>query len=352
MNLNKISVLLLVSIAISSCAPKSPSPKIIRPVKLYTVESLESFEKSFSGVVSPDEYSNLAFKMGGYITSMNVVDGQRVRKGEIVAQIDPQDFQLQYDAQSAAYTKAKSQSIRAKKLLEKDAISQHEAESFEAAYVGAESAYRASQITLDETRLIAPFDGFIQKKYVESHQRVQSGEPIVCLINPNALQVQFTIPETNIEYISKDSKLYVEFDAYRGERFEAAVKEYVEASPDGAGVPVYLKITDPKFDLSKYNISVGFSCRVGLTIESSSQYTSALTVPLSAIILDNETGKKSIFCYNPKEQIVEKRFVSDNGVIVGRDKIIVEGDLKAGESVVAAGASYLTDGQKVKVLSK
>lgn len=352
MNLNKFTAAILLLSSVVSCAPKGAAPKIIRPVKLHKVESLTSFEKSFSGVVSPDEYSNLAFKMGGYITSMNVVEGQRVRRGEVVAQIDPQDFQLQYDAQSAAYTKAKSQAMRAKKLLEKDAISQHDAESFEAAYVGAESAYRASQISLNETKLIAPFDGFIQQKFVESHQRVQSGAPVVCLINPNSLQVQFTIPETNIEYVTKESKLYVEFDAYRGERFEAEVKEYVEASPDGAGIPVYLKITDPKFDLSKYNVSVGFSCRVGLTIESSSQYKSAITVPISAIVLDNKTGEKSVFCYNPKAKFVERRSVTDNGIIVGRDEIIVEGDIKAGESVVAAGASYLTDGQEVKVLTK
>ncbi len=352
MKLTKFAAIVLASISLCSCGQQSVAPKVVRPVKLHKVESLTSFEKSFSGVVSPDEYSNLAFKMGGYITSLNVVEGQRVKRGEVVAEIDPQDFQLQYDAQSAAYIKAKSQAARAKKLLEKDAISQHDAESFEAAYIGAESAYKAAQISLDETKLIAPFDGFIQQKFVESHQRVQSGAAVVCLINPNSLQVQFTIPETNIEYISKESKVCVEFDAYRGERFEAEVKEYVEASPDGAGIPVYLRITDPKFDLSKYNVSVGFSCRVGLTIESSSQYKSAITVPISAIVLDNESGKKSVFCYDSKSGVVERRFVTDNGVIVGRDEIIVQGDLEAGESIVAAGASYLTNGQSVKVLSK
>ncbi len=352
MNRNKFTAILLATLALSSCGQQSTAPKVVRPVKLHEVVSLASFEKSFSGVVSPDEYSNLAFKMGGYITTMNVVDGQRIKKGDVVAEIDPQDFKLQYDAQSAAYTKAKSQALRAERLLEKDAISQHEAESFEAAFVGAESAYKASQISLNETKLIAPFDGFIQHKFVESHQRVQSGEPIVCLINPDALQIQFTSPETNIEYISKQSKVYVEFDAYRGERFEAEVKEYVEASPDGAGVPVYLRVTDPKFDLDRYNISVGFSCRVGLTIESSSQYKSAITVPISAINIDNATGKKSVFSYNAKEGTVERRYITDNGIIVGRDDIIVEGDLKAGESVVAAGAAYLTEGQQVKVLSK
>ena len=58
---------------------------------------------------------------------------------------------------------------------------------------------------------------------------------IVCLINPNKLQIQYTMPETNITYFSTPYQIYVEFDNYKGIRFKAKVKEYVEASPDGSG---------------------------------------------------------------------------------------------------------------------
>ena len=88
----------------------------------------------------------------------------------------------------------------------------------------------------------------LSKKYVENYQRVQPGQGVVCLINPAKLQVEFTIPETNISYVTSPSTIYVEFDAYKGKLFQAKVKEYVEASPDGAGVPVFLYIDDP-FDL-------------------------------------------------------------------------------------------------------
>ncbi|MFI3321826.1 MAG: efflux RND transporter periplasmic adaptor subunit [Rikenellaceae bacterium] len=225
--MNKLIALLLGAVLISSCTTSSSEKKIVRPVKLYKIESMESFEKSFSGLVAPDEFSNLAFKMGGYITKMNVIEGQKVRRGEVIAEIDPQDFQLELDAQNAIYIKSKSQAERAERLLEKDAISKQEAESYEAAYISAKSAYETMKNILADTKIIAPFGGFIQHKYVEGYQRVQSGQSVVRLINPNSLQVLFTIPETNIEYISKGSKLYVEFDLYKGERFEAEIKEYV-----------------------------------------------------------------------------------------------------------------------------
>ena len=118
----------------------------------------------------------------------------------------------------------------------------------------AKAAFEYAQNQLEQTKLRAPFDGFIQKKYVENYQKVQAGQGIVCLINPNKLQIQYTMPETNITYFSTPYQIYVEFDNYKGIRFKAKVKEYVEASPDGSGVPVFLYIDDPEFNLNKYKV--------------------------------------------------------------------------------------------------
>ena len=91
---------------------------------------------------------------------------------------------------------------RAEKLLMKNAISMQEFETTQASYTNAKSAFENAQNTLNDTKLRAPFDGFIQKKYVENYQRVQPGQGVVCLINPAKLQVEFTIPETNIAYVT------------------------------------------------------------------------------------------------------------------------------------------------------
>ena len=129
------------------------------------------------------------------------------------------------------------------------------------------------------------------------------------------------------------------------------MKEYVEASQDGAGVPVFLYIDDPEFDLKKYKVSVGFSCRVVVNIENET-VKGGITVPLSAVVFDNNLNNKVVFIYNPSTQKVEKRKIYDEGTIVGRNDLIVTGEVKAGEQVVAAGASYLVDGQQVKILTE
>lgn len=337
--------------ALMSCSQPPVKEQGPRPVKLAEVTSLNVVEKSFSGVVSPDQFSDLAFKMSGPLISLNVEEGQKVRTGQVVAEIDPQDFKWDYEAKKASFQTAQAQLQRAERLLAKQAISQQEYESTKAAYSNAQAAFENSQNTLEQTKLRAPFDGFIQKKYVENYQKVQMGQGIVCLINPNKLQVQFTMPETNITYFSTPYTIYVEFDNYKGVRFKAKVKEYVEASPDGSGVPVFLYIDDPEFNLEKYKIAVGFSCRVILNIESQSFNEGAVLIPLSAVVADEvNSDNKFVFVYNPQTQKVERRKITEKE-LVGKDGVVVTEGLKVGEQIVTAGVTRLVEGQQVKVLT-
>lgn len=333
-----------------SCSQPPVKEQGPRPVKLAEVTSLNVVEKSFSGVVSPDQFSDLAFKMSGPLISLNVEEGQKVRTGQVVAEIDPQDFKWEYEAKKSSFQTAEAQLQRAAKLLSKQAISKQEYETTEASYSNAKAAFEYAQNQLAQTKLRAPFDGFIQKKYVENYQKVQTGQAIVCLINPSKLQVQFTMPETNIVYFSTPYSVYVEFDNYKGIRFKAKVKEYVEASPDGSGVPVFLYIDDPRFNLDKYKVAVGFSCRVILNIESQSFNEGAVLVPISAVVASESNDDKFVFVYNTTTEKVEQRLIKEVE-LVGKDNVVVTEGLKAGDRVVSAGATRLVDGQQVKVLT-
>ena len=342
---------ILMAFLASSCQDKVEKKEFIRPVKLVEARSLKMIEKSYPAVVAADEFSNLAFKMSGPLVSMPVDEGQQVKEGMVVAELDESDYRLDMEAKRASYQNALSQLDRAKILLTKNAVSIQEYESAQTNYTNAKSAYELAQSTLEDTKLRAPFDGFIQKRFVENYQRVQPGQEVVRLINPKRIQIEFNIPETNIMYFNSPNSLYVEFDTYKGKQFKARVKEYVEASPDGSGVPVYLYIDDPEFNLDTYKISVGFSCKVIVRIENHTD-VSGVGVPLSAIVFNNKLNSKVVFVYNKDEENVRQCEVTDKGVIVGRDEVIVEGDLKPNDRVVFAGANKLIDGQKVKVLTE
>lgn len=346
----KILLVFISVVGMISC--KQPEVKETGPrsVKVAKAVPLNVVEKSFSGVVSPDQFSDLAFKMSGPLIVLNVEEGQRVKKGQVVAEIDPLDYRLQYEAKKSSYLTAKSQMERSEKLIRKQAISRQDYESTQASYANAKAAYENAVNTLEETKLLAPFDGFIQKKYVENYQKVQAGEGIVCLINPDKLLVRFTLPENNMQYLLSEPQIYIEFENYKGKLFRARIKEYVEASQDGSGVPVSLYVEDSAFNLNDYKVATGFSCRIILKITREG-FENYVLVPLTAVFPDPHTEELNVFVYDEITQKLEKRTVKEGGLI-GRDQVVVQEGLRAGETVVSAGTTRLVDGQTVNVLTE
>ena len=347
--MNQIIAPIIILVTCFSCNQPTIQENGIRPVKLTEAISLNTIEKSFSGVVTPNQFSDLAFKMAGPLISLNVEEGQKVHAGQIVAEIDPQDFRWNYEAKKASFQTAEAQLQRAEKLLSKQAISVQEYETLQASYSNAKAAFKYAQSQLEQTKLRAPFDGFIQKKYVENYQKVQEGQRIVCLINPQKIQIQYTMPESNISYFSSSHRFYVEFDNYKDIRFKAKIKEYVEASPDGAGVPVFLYIDDADFNLDRYKIAVGYSCRIILYIDNEFYPKGTVYVPLSAIVSDETDDTCYVFVYHSATQKVKRRPVRI-AELMGKNFVIITDSLHAGELVVTAGATRLVDGQQVKVL--
>lgn len=343
-------LILIVFAALAGCKQPAPEESGPRPVKLAEVTALGMVEKTFSGVVSASQFSDLAFKMSGPLVTFDVAPGQRIRAGQVVAEIDPLDFKWEYEAKKASLQTAEAQLQRAEKLLGRQAISQQEYETTKASYANAQAAFEYARNTLEQTKLRAPFDGFIQRKYVENYQKVQPGQAVVCLINPDKLQVQYIMPETNLQYFSSPYTVQVEFDNHKGHYYKARVKEYVEASPDGSGVPVFLDIIDPDFRPESCKVAVGFSCRVILHIETSAMNQGSVYIPLAAVVADEQGDSRYAFVFKKEIHQVERRQITVSD-LMGRDDAIVTSGLKPGEQVVTAGATRLTDGQTVKVLT-
>lgn len=350
--MRKIYVVLISSflaVQFISCRTEESVKTFERPVKVFKTQSLEYLSNSYVGTVASDEISNLAFKMPGQIIQLPIENGQRVRKGELIAAIDPRDYQLQLESSKANFITSKSQLERSENLVAKDAISRQQYEAVEAAFARDKSAYENAQIMVSETKIYAPFSGIIEKRYVENYQRVQASETVVKLIDPANLEVNFTLPESNITYMSAPSKeFFVEFETYPGVQFKAKVTKFVDVSVGGSGVPVTVVIDDDKFDLSKYIIRPGFSCSVTLRIDNSTQ-DGVTYIPISAIY--NNVGSKgdSVWIYNPTDKRVSLKGIT-TGELFGNDFIVVKSGITPGDDVVSAGVYQLENGQKVKLL--
>ncbi len=330
MKMKPISAILLLALSFFSCGKKEVKQDFIRPVKVTTVKSRHEIKRDFSGVVDAVKYVNLAFRVSGQIINLPVVEGQKVTQGQLIAQIDTREISLNYEAAKAQYETSKAQLERNERLLEKQAVSQQEYEIAKANFQQAKSAFEAQQNNMTDTRLLAPFSGSIAERNVENYQRITQGMPVVKLIDSRDLQIAFTVPDNYLPYVQNPDKSFtVEFDMYRGIRFNAKLKEFVEASPEGSGIPVFLLIDDPRFSKDKYDIKPGFSCNVSMNIVFDNKDSEFPYVPITALAGASEGKGEIVWILNPNDNTVSKRSVK-TGALTEESNIIITNGLSNG----------------------
>lgn len=342
---------LATTMLVTSCGQKKEGEEpLVRPVKTTTVSSQSVIRKDFSGMVEAVEYVRLAFRVSGQVINLPVVEGQRVKKGQLIAAIDPRDISLQYAADKAAYETAAAQVERNKRLLGRQAISVQESEISEANYQKAKSAYELSGNNMRDTRLTAPFDGSIEKRLVENYQRVNSGEGIVQLVNTQKLRIKFTVPDDYLYLLrAQDAAYKVVFDSYPGMVFNARLEEYLDISTDGTGIPVTITVDDEAFNRSVYDVKPGFTCKIKLASDIAPFLEEKLmNVPLSAVF--GESGNRKTYVWVVEDGKVGRREVSVYSP-TGEANVLISAGLQPGESVVIAGVHQLVDGQAVKVIN-
>lgn len=342
-----ISVMLLAT----SCGHKKEGDvTLIRPVKTATASSQSVIRKDFSGIVEAVEYVKLAFRVSGQVINLPVVEGQRVKKGQLIAAIDPRDISLQYAADKAAYETAAAQVERNKRLLGRQAISVQEYEISVANYQKAKSAYELSSNNMRDTKLTAPFDGSIEKRLVENYQRVNSGEGIVQLVNTQKLRIKFTVPDDYLYLLrAKDVTFKVVFDTYPDTVFNAKLEEYLDISTAGTGISVTITIEDPAFNRSLYDVKPGFTCKIKLASDVAPFLEEKLVnIPLSAIFGESENQKTYVWVV--KDNKVSKREVTVYSP-TGEANALISTGVQPGETIVIAGVHQLVEGQTVKVIN-
>jgi len=315
-----------------------PSP---RPVRVVKARELGSIARQYTGVVKATNFSVLAFKISGTINKMEIVVGEKIKKGQIIAQIDSKDYQLQYETAQTNYKTSKSIYERNKRLIAANAVSLQNLEIADADYIRATSTLNIAKRTLEYATLSAPFNGFIEEKYVNEFEEIQAGRAIVRLVNPEEVEVHFLLPESNIQLLQFPKKIYVEFDSQKGTLFTAEIKEHIYAS-DGFGIPITLVITDEQFEPYRKNVYPGFSCKV--TWEVDDNISNQFMIPASALQI--KEGKEYIWLVDPSTHTVYSHEVKTNRLA---GYIFVTSGLEKHNLIITAGIPSLSEGQKVEI---
>ena len=190
----RIKSLILITasiLLISSCGKQKEVEKIIRPVKVIEIKNSDSIEYfSFSGITTPSKETILSFKIAGPIESMNLTQGQTIKKDEILAKMDSRDYEInlevykkKYEAAKASADNAVLQYNRAEKLYKADAMTKKNFDIITAQKKAAVSLLKEAQQgvenarnKLKDTELKAPYSGYISKKFAEWEKKRQKEE--------------------------------------------------------------------------------------------------------------------------------------------------------------------------------
>ncbi|WP_224484948.1 efflux RND transporter periplasmic adaptor subunit [Robertkochia aurantiaca] len=281
----------------------------------------------------------------GMIERVLVDEGEAVKAGELLAEIDDGGLSAQLAQMRVQADLARTTFERQKNLWEQNIGSEMQ-------YLQAKSQYESMQNSLDQlesqlskTRVTAPFAGTIDEVISEEGSNVGPGTPMFRLVNLDDMHINIEVPETYIPDIQKGTEVKAFFPVLNKE-IETQVKQasnYI--NPENRSFKVEVAV--PK---EGDNIKPNLTARVKLN-----DYTNqnAILIPQS-IIIENAAGEQFVYLageVDEKGEAVVKRTVIETGKTQGDLVEVVKG-IEPGDRVVEEGARNVREGQRVKILNR
>lgn len=333
-------VALMMLVAVGCGKKETQVSESIRYVKVAVVEvDSSSVLEEFSGVVRELDDVKLSFRISGPIADIVVKEGQYVKKGSLLAVMDKRDYQLQYNAIEAEYEKTIGEIERLEKLYGTQSLTDNDYEKALAGKRQITAKFESAKNALADTRLVAPFDGYVQTLFVSKNETIAAGMPVVSIVNVSGLIIEVDIPSNT--YIRKD-----QFD-----RFSCRVHNFpddempvsfigIAAKPNRSNLYTMQLHLTPRPD-SK--IAPGMSAMVSVFYKSVSLGTPK--IPLSACFSEND--KTYLWMFDSASGTLSKREI-ELGAVDLDNNVRVEAGLSGGETIVAAGVHSVQEGVAYK----
>jgi RND family efflux transporter MFP subunit len=352
----------MLAAVLASCSGEEPAaPPLLRPVRTTYVEATGAgLTRTLAGVARAGVESRLSFRVSGTVRSVDVALGDRVRQRQVLARLDPIDYELRVEeavaglAQAqAGLRRAEADYDRVRSLYENNNASKGE---LDAARAGAESA--RAQVETGEKRLQqarqqvgytvlrAPSDGAIASIDLEINENVQSGQQVLLHTADAELEIAVAVPEGLISQVSAGQPVTVRFDALPGRNMAAQVREVGVAAIGAAStfqVTAVIAEEQPE-------VRSGMAAEVTFTFGDTGD--ERLLVP--AVSIGEDRGGRFVFVLERGTDgtgTVHRRPVTIGPPLASLAGIEVLEGLTAGEEVVTAGVRRLTDGMQVRVKS-
>ncbi len=338
----KSLLMVLLVFIVSACTSKQDenNGKYTKLVKTATVQELSFIrQKHFPGIIEEAEEVNLAFRVAGPIQKIHVKEGDYVKKGQLIAEMDKRDYEVQKKAIESQVIQLRGEYDRIKELHQLKNVADNDYEKMKAGKEMAESKLKNAIDQLNDTRLYAPFEGYITNVNFEDGELVNHGTPIAKLIDVQLFKVTINVPASM--YLLKDKIIKIECTqenipdqtfplTLSGKNIKAnnngLYKFYLSHKP-GAKSPL----------VPGMNVSVHISYAMQDSIH--------LSIPINALF---EIDDKS-YVWVVNDEHVNKREVVCNGII-HQGNMGIKSGLNKDEQVVVGGLNLLQENETIRVI--
>ncbi len=355
--LKRMVWLFCIAAVLTACKEKPEIVEVIRAIKTITIKEQPAEQiRKFAGQVAAVDSSGLSFEVGGQVKAVEVDIGDRVKKGEMLAVLDPEPYQLDVDAIQAELvkagdnvTKTKAEYERQKQIFEQGAGAQRYVEVAEYNYKAALSAVKFQKAKLDlvrrnlrKTKLLSPYNGVIAWRSVQPNEEVKAGQKILEINASGKMEVQLAVPETTVDRLHIDDPATITFPSLPDETAKGRISYIGGAAVKANAFPVKVEL----LDLGE-NIKPGITAEANLSLKTENRKPGYL-VPMQALLPSPEPNRGYAFVYDPETSTVKKTPVRSRGT--ADKKVIIDEGLEAGDIIAVAGVSFLADGLEVKLL--
>jgi RND family efflux transporter MFP subunit len=351
--------LLVLTPALTGCREAPAPTEGVRPVRVIHIGDLSEFRgRQFPGRAEPVQFVDLSFRVSGTLQALAARIGQAVQEGEVIARVDERDFHVRVTAAEAGLARAEAELARAEEEFarmrvafdrgaasEMEIVRTREARNIAAANVKSlQAELQGARDALADTSLRAPFSGEISARFTENFEDIQARQQVLRIVDNSRIRFTVNIPEQMMAQLGQVEEILCEFEALPGQLLVAKIDEVQrEADAVTRTFPITLVMSQP----DEGRILPGMSGRAWVSrLRTDPDGTDEFDLPASAV--RQHAGEESfVWVVDPATGVVARRTVEVGRVTPAGVRVrgIAPGDI-----VATAGAAFLRDGQRVRLL--
>ncbi len=343
MKISGISSLLLatLSIVLASCEEETASSRPVQ-VKIMQTASFEADgTRNYTGTISSAVTTNLSFGIPGIVTKVYFTEGQEVRKGDWLAEIDDASYQSAYNTAKSILDQAQDAYDRLKILHDRKALADIKWVEIETKLTQAKSTVEIAEKELSNCRIVAPISGMISACNIDKGQYSVPASTALTIIDPNDMQCTFSVPEKEINLFRKGMEAKVVIPSL-GDSVIIGEIGRVGASAD---VLTHAYEVGVNIGSNPGMLRPGMICRISVMFDHETAADQQIVLPSSAIMLDYDN---SHYVWVTQGDTIARR----RNVVIGKavsDGISIVEGLDGMEDVITDGLLKISEGCRIEI---